>query len=232
MFNIGAAPFVSSTLSPAHALTTAVALNDSSALSCDRSSRGLFPWNGGVVASSTPIGSQSAPNNTNHHHYHGNNKDIIELNNRLNAMCGLGPGSAALQSTSIAAQSGLKHPTKGGKAPLPGNVLRHLHSNNNIIMGDLLQETNPPPQGGGVGAALGLRSASDYRAYYNSNLINGNDQLLSGGGQTFMQRPLSNGCTGSNNGLYHYRVDAENSNNNTNNNRQVLSDCEVTDWIQ
>lgn len=86
---------------------------------------------------------------------------------------------------------------------------------------------------------MGPRSASDYRAYFNSNLINtDNDHLLGGGGGNFLQRVLTTNnninqvatipaggpppINGPSNGLY-YRFDMENNHQYApNNNGQVM----------
>lgn len=246
MFNLGAAPFIASS-SPSLATPPSVhspSNGCSGAAPASGDNNRLYPWNGGIMATSTPHNN----NNTNkdHPHSHQNgvvnvsaaNKDIMELNNRLNAMCGLGPTSA-MQST------------RKSMTAAPENILRHLNNNNNIIMGNILQETNPPPSHPihqASHSAMGPRSASDYRAYFNSNLINRDNELLMGGGGNFLQRVLTtnnninqvaavsagnplhppqvNGRTNNNhcssNGLY-YRFDMENNNHGTtNNNRQVM----------
>lgn len=248
VFNLGAAPFISA------------GSNGIKATPPSKSSAGdsaeLFPWNGAILTASTPlIGAKQktlaadTPLAADNGPVAGSVppiKDIMELNNRLNSMCGLGlashssnnkqsltPPPALQKAKSIplltaAPTSTASIPLRGSGNPMPNNILRHL--NNNNIMGNLLQETNPPPPG-----ILGPRSASEYRAYFNSNLINGNSELnclpsvpqsivAAAGSQngSYLQRPLLNGghvaSAGSNPGgpVYNYRFDLEN-------NRQVMT---------
>lgn len=223
VFNIGAAPFVcssssstsSSSVHPTAEQSVVVRVNGGTG-----DNNRPFPWNG-IMATSTPINvsnSAALRNNNNGHLQHHKelpkprkqqlngvngsdgsstrDKDIMELNNRFNTMCELGRGLQCTPSTSAAMnlqsaggggerRAGL---LKGGKSipstaeVMPGNILRHL--NNNNIMGTVLQETNPPPRG-----------ASEYRAYFNGNLIKGNNepqqQQLMAGGVGSMQRALT-----------------------------------------
>lgn len=239
VFNIGAAPFIASPLlSSSSAIPPSVHPDSNGNCGADpptSDNNRLFPWSSRIIVTSTP----NNPNNNNTKDYprshqigvNGSdaNKDMMELNNRLNAMCGLGPASA-IQST------------RKSVTTAPGNILRHLHNNNNIIMGNILQETNPPPlphaPQNASQSVMGPRSASDYRAYFNSNLINADNDHLVGGGGNFLQRVLTNNnninqvptdpagvpplINGPMNGLY-YRFDMENNHQYaTNNNGQVM----------
>lgn len=212
------------------------------------------------MATSTPLNATAAANVL------GPMKDIMELNNRLNSMRGLGTPANAIQSsvatpttsTASAINALQQLPSKVKSipstvitsTPMPTNILRHLTNNN--IMGNLLQETNPPPA---------CRNGSDYRSYFNSDMHclpnNGggggvNGQLI--GQQTgphFMHRAPSGGGGGGGvanhcsqlpgtcipgggvghgkvagnaavNGIYNYRFDLEN-------NRQVGHSCDQCD---
>ena len=229
MFNLGAAPFVSS--------TSSIPQTSHPSDGNGHNSGNLFPWNN-LLVTSTPInGSSSSSGNKNPPYHHDNgasdqddnqtpSKDIMELGNRLNAIClgmqsSIGQGNNPQTPPSSPLNNNPTSQSLGQmKAPPPihGNILRHL--NNNTNMGNLLQETNLPP--------MGHRTSADYRAYFNSNLINGTHLNEVGGaqpGNNFLQRALNgaqlpnalvtpqaiNGILGSNvNGMFPYRFDMEN----------------------
>lgn len=227
MFNLGAAPFIS------------YRTNDSCASNTPPPSESVntrpFPWNG-LLTTSTPINGISSANHNNNtaSPRNGGNvpliRDMMELNNRLNSMSGLGTVPTALQKAAgksmpmTTTTPNLPMTVARRGTPMPSNILRHLTNNN--IMGDLLQETNPPPPPPPTPAGLlAPRNAAEYRAYFNSNIINGNNDInclsnvpsplvVAGQNGDFMHRPQSNGgALALNNpggGLYNYRFDLEN----------------------
>lgn len=164
MFNVGATPFISSSTA-VHPKTTTGDNNR------------MFCWNG-IVTTSTPInGCNSAEKNDNQLKEESaapKMKNAMDLANGLNSLY-LGP-SSAVQPILLPQTRQMKTTSiPSAPAPMPGNVLRHLNNYNNT-MGNLLEQTNPPQCG-----ILGPRSGTvESCAYFNNNLINGNNDQLMG----------------------------------------------------